>query len=301
MRSIFILLVSFVMMGTLNAQSLDELKAQRADLEARAKSIIAQADEMKAEIDGLNNKIAEFPGWYRGASGILGANVLGRNDWFSAGDLSNSKATNISATFTGFLNKLDDKYFWRNTAGINLGWQKLRLGNEPEGVDPKFEAVADVLNISSLYGYNLTSKIAASALGEYRTSLIKNANNPGYLDIGVGFTYTPMNNLIVVLHPINQNFIFSKEGSQFTPSLGCKLVADYNTELVNGLNWRTNLTGFLSYKSNDPSLHNGTWTNWFGFNVWKSIGVGVEFGLRLSKQEIDELQNYYTVGLSYKI
>ncbi len=294
---VFIFVASSVNMY--GQKTLEQLKAEKAALEVKSQPLMSEVDALKAEIDALNKQISEFPGWYKGASGILGANFLGRGDWFAAGDLRNSKATSISGTFTGFINRLDDKFFWRNAAGLNLGWQKLRLGTETE--DPKFEPVADVLNVNSLFGYKLSSKIAASALSEYRTSVIKNFNDPGYLDIGVGVTYTPINNMVIVFHPLNYNFIFSKEDNIFTPSLGCKIVGDYTTQIVDGLNWRTNLTGFLSYKNSDPSLHNGTWTNWFGFNIWKGIGVGAEIGLRYSQQEIDKLQNYYTIGLSYNL
>ncbi|KXK38998.1 MAG: DUF3078 domain-containing protein [Saprospiraceae bacterium] len=296
-------IVTFIMImlsaSIISAQSLDELKAEKAKLEEKAAPMIKEVDAIKAEIDALNKKIAAFPGWYKGASGIIGANFLGRNRWFAAGDLSDSKATNLSGTFTGFLNRLDENYFWRNSAGLNLGWQKLKTGTE--ATEPKFEPVADVFNVSSLFGYNITKKLAASALGEYRTTVIKNFNDPGYLDLGLGFTYTPMKNMVLVFHPINYNFIFAKAGSNFTPSLGCKIVGDYTTEIIKGVNWRSNLTGFLSYKKSSPSLHNGTWTNWIGFNVWKGIGVGAELGLRYSEQEINKLQNYYTIGLSYKL
>lgn len=298
MKHIFTLILCFSIL-LVNAQTLDELKAKKAGLEAKAAPIVAEADAIKAEIDGLNKKIAEFPGWYKGAFGTLGANFTGRNEWFSAGTLKDSRATTILGSFNAFANRLDDKYFWRNAGSLNLGWQKLKIGTE--AVDPKFEPVADVLNITSLFGYKLTSKLAASALGEYRTSVIRQFNDPGYLDIGVGFTYTPMKNMIFVFHPLNYNFVFAKDDSKFTPSLGCKIVGDYTTEIVKGVNWRTNLTGFLSYKNSDPSLHNGTWTNWIGFNLWKGIGVGAEFGLRYAEQEVAKTQNYYTVGLSYKL
>lgn len=301
MRNIFMLLLSAMTFIVVNGQDLETLKKQKADLEAKAAPVLAQADAIKAEIDAVNAKIATFPGWYKGAFGTLGANFTGRNEWFNAGDLKNSRATTILGSFNAFANKLDDKYFWRNAGSLNLGWQKLKTGTEPSGSEPKFEPVADILNITSLFGYKISSKIAASALGEYRTSVIRQFNDPGYLDIGVGVTYTPLKDMVFVFHPLNYNFIFSKDENMFTPSLGCKIVGDYNTEIIKGLNWRSNLTGFFSYKNSDPSLHNGTWTNWFGFNLWKGIGVGAEFGLRLSEQEVNELQNYYTIGLSYKL
>jgi len=298
MKHIFTLILCFSIL-LVNAQTIDELKAKKAGLEAKAAPIVAEAAAIKAEIDGINKQIATFPGWYKGAFGTLGANFTGRNEWFSAGDLKDSRATTILGSFNAFANRLEDKYFWRNSGSLNLGWQKLKTGTE--AVDPDFEPVADVLNVTSLFGYKLSSKLAASALGEYRTSVIRQFNDPGYLDLGVGLTYTPMKNMIFVFHPINYNFVFAKDDSKFTPSLGCKIVCDYTTEIVKGVNWRTNLTGFLSYKNSDPSLHNGTWTNWIGFNLWKGIGVGAEFGLRYSEQEIAKTQNYYTVGLSYKL
>ena len=301
MRNIFTFLFMIMSLVIVSAQSLDELKKQKTELETKAAPVIAQADAIKAEIDAVNAQIATYPGWYKGAFGTLGANFTGRNQWFSAGDLKDSKATTIMGSFNAFANSLQDKYFWRNAGSLNLGWQKLKTGTEPAGEESDFEPVADILNITSLFGYKLSPKLAASALGEYRTSVIKQFNNPGYLDIGVGVTYTPIKNMVFVFHPINYNFVFAKDDSKFTPSLGCKIVGDYTYEIIKGVNWRSNLTGFFSYKKSDPTLHNGTWTNWFGFNLWKGIGVGAEFGLRYSEQEISELQNYYTVGLSYKI
>ncbi|MBL0023879.1 MAG: DUF3078 domain-containing protein [Saprospiraceae bacterium] len=299
MNRFFTLFFIITSLSSINAQTLEELKKQKADLEAKAAPILAESAEISAEIAGINAKISTFPGWYRGAFGTLGANFTGRNQWFSAGDLKDSRATTIMGSFNAFANNIETKYFWRNSGSLNLGWQKLKKGNE--AVSPKFEPVADVLNITSLFGYNVSPKLAASSLGEYRTSIIRNFNDPGYFDLGVGFTYTPAKNMIFVIHPINYNFVFSKDNANFTSSLGCKIVGDYNTELAKGVNWRSNLTSFISYKNNNPSLHNGTWTNWLGFNIFNGIGVGLEFALRYSEQEIAKTQNYYTLGFSYKL
>ncbi|MGB4960859.1 MAG: DUF3078 domain-containing protein [Saprospiraceae bacterium] len=299
MKNILTFLFLTIVSLSLSAQTLEELKKQKADLQAQASPILAQADALKAEISAINAKISALPGWYKGAFGTLGANFSGRNQWFAAGDLADSRATTIMGSFNAFANNIEDKYFWRNAGSLNLGWQKLKKGGEP--TPPKFEPVSDVLNITSLFGYKLSPKIAASTLGEYRTSVIRNFNDPGYLDLGVGFTYTPIKNMIFVLHPINYNFVFASDDTKFTSSLGCKIVGDYSRELYKGINWRTNLTSFVSYKNSDPSLHNGTWTNWLGFNLYGGIGVGIEFAFRYSEQEINQMQNYYTLGLSYKL
>ena len=73
---------------------------------------------------------------------------------------------------------------------------------------------------------------------------------------------------------------------------------------------------FQSYESSN--LSNWTWTNALAYDVWKGIGLGLEFGLRDNQQEAlnyaintegipdatfdsidNDLQTYWTFGLSY--
>ena len=91
--------------------------------------------------------------------------------------------------------------------------------------DDSFRQATDVFNISSLYGRKLSEKFAISGLVEYRTTILSNFNDPGYLDLGVGATWTPIENLVVVIHPLNYNFVFADEGTVFESSLGAKFVA----------------------------------------------------------------------------
>ena len=102
--------------------------------------------------------------------------------------------------------------------------------------------------------------------------------------------------------------------------MGAKIVADY-TKSIGKVNFKTNLSMFQSYKSSNFS--NWTWTNSFSYTFWKNIGVGLDFGLRNNKQEAlnfalsqfdpmsgaetptfdnvdNDLQTYYTIGLTYK-
>ena len=151
---------------------------------------------------------------------------------------------------------------------------------------------------------------------EYRTTLLNNFNDPGYLDLGVGGTWTPVENLVVVIHPLNYNFVFSSENTVFESSMGAKIVADYS-RTFSDINLKSNFSMFQSYKSNNYS--NWTWTNSFSYTFWSVIGVGFDFGLRNNKQEAlnyelntignpdatfdnidNDLQTYYTLGLAYK-
>ncbi|SDM12843.1 DUF3078 domain-containing protein [Kriegella aquimaris] len=259
--------------STAQAQTLDELKAEKS---TKKDSIAA----IQGRVNALQGKIDAFPGWKKGAFGTIGANISGFNNWYSQGKPNNS-AGNIGVTVNAFANLDRDKYFWRNSGNVNLQWVKLDDKDNPAD-DDSFNGTTDVFNITSLYGYKLSKKFAISALGEYRTSIINNFNDPGYLDIGVGATWTPITDMVVVIHPLNYNFVFTSEDNIYESSTGAKIVVDY-TKKLGKVNFKTNFSTFQSYKSSDYS--NWTWINSFGYTLWKGIGLGFEFGLRNNKQE----------------
>lgn len=306
----FVLLLTFTLSFS---QSKEELEAQKKEKQAIADAAQKEADALQAQIDAL-------PGWRVGAFGVIGGSLSNFNNWYSQGAPNNSSG-NIGITINGYANLIEDKFFWRNSLTTNLNWVKLD-NKDTELDDDGFNPTTDVFNVSSLYGRNISKKLAVSTLMEYRTTLLDNFNDPGYLDVGVGFTWTPAKNLIVVIHPLNYNFVFANNDAVFESSLGAKLVADY-TRKIGNINFKSNLSMFQSYKSSD--LSNWTWTNSFSYTLWKMIGVGFDFGLRSNKQEAlsyalgqydpiavpletvptfdnvdNELQTYYTLGLSYK-
>jgi len=283
------------------AQTKEELQTQKAEKQA-------EADKFQGEADALQTQIDALPGWRTGAFGTIGGSLSNFNDWYSQGTPNNSSG-NIGITFNAFANKIEDKYFWRNSLTTNLGWVKLDDTDNGTDEDEDFNATTDVFNISSLYGYKLSDKWAVSALGEYRTTLLDNFNDPGFLDFGVGATWTPLENLIVVIHPLNYNFVFAKNDAAFASSAGAKIVADY-TRQIGAIAFKSNFSTFQSYEDSD--LSNFTWTNSFSYTLWKMIGVGFDFALRSNQQEAanaqgvllkdadNKLQSYYTIGLSYK-
>ena len=282
------------------SQTKEELQSQKAEKQAIADAAQAEADALQAQINAL-------PGWRIGAFGTIGGSLSNFNNWYSQGAPNNASG-NIGITFNSYANLIEENYFWRNSLNANLNWVKLD-NKDTDLDDDNFNPTTDVFNISSLYGRNLSEKLAVSTLMEYRTTLLDNFNDPGYLDVGVGFTWLPIENLIVVVHPLNYNFVFSDNDTVFESSLGAKIVADY-TRQIGAINFKTNLSAFQSYKSGD--LSNWTWSNSFSYTLWKMIGVGFDFGLRSNQQEAanfqgvaledadNKLQTFYTVGLSYK-
>ena len=307
MKKTLLLLALFIGITTLNAQTKEELEAQKAEKQAAANVLQGEVKAIQAKIDAL-------PGWRKGAFGTIGGSLSNFSNWYSQ-TTPNNNSGNIGFTLNAYANLIQEKFFWRNALTTNLNWVKL---DDKDNLtdDDSFRPTTDVFNISSLYGRNITKTLAASGLMEYRTTLLDNFNDPGYLDLGVGATWTPINNLIVVIHPLNYNFVFSSGETIFESSLGAKIVADY-TRQIGAINFKTNLSMFQSYKSGDYS--NWTWANSFSYTLWKMIGVGFDFGLRNNPQEAlnyelntlgnttatfdtidNDLQTYYTLGLSYK-
>lgn len=298
MKKLSILFLLVCISFSANAQTAEELKKEQAPKKAKIAKLQGEVAALQAKIDAL-------PGWRKGAFGTIGGNLSGFNNWYSR-TAPTASAGNFGITVNGFANLIEEDFFWRNSAAVNLGWVKL----DEKGVsgDEGFDTATDVFTITSLYGKRLNKKWALSALGEYRTTIIDNFNNPGFLDIGVGFTWTPTSRLVVVMHPGNYNVIFSSGESIYSSSPGAKIVADYNAK-YNGISVKSNLSIFQSYKDGD--LSNWTWTNSLGYTIWKGIGVGFELGLRKNKQEAanyqavdlsladNKLQSYYLLGMSY--
>ena len=288
---ILLALALVVVVNTTSAQTVEEYKSQIA---AKNDQIAA----LQGEVGALEAKILEFPGWTFGSYGLVGATINGFNNWFNV-ENPNSSLANISVGLNGFARLNEDKYFWRNDAKLNLGWTKniedATLNAElPSDLSLGFTNTADALNITSLFGYKFTPKLAASALAEYRTTVLENFNDPGYLDVGVGVTWLPIKDMIVTLHPLNYRIVFSDTDGIFEPSLGLKYVVDYTRTLnvLNGVSWSSKLSGFYSYQ--DANQSDWTWINGFGFKAWKGIGIGAEFGLRGSNSEF--LSNISKIG-----
>jgi len=307
MKNLVFTLVAFLTISATYAQTADELKA----LQGPKKDSIAA---IQGRVDALQSQIDALPGWKKGAFGTIGANLSGFNNWYSKGE-ANSSAGNIGVTVNAFANLQQEKFFWRNSGNINLAWVKFDDKDDATD-DDSFKEATDVFTITSLYGQKISEKFAISTLGEYRTTLLSNFNDPGYLDLGVGATWTPITDLVVVIHPLNYNFVFSDEDAIFESSFGAKIVADY-TRKIGNVNFKTNLSMFQSYKTSD--LSNWTWINSLGYTLWNGIGLGFEFGLRDNKQEAlnyalngptpdagatfdnvdNELQTYWLFGLNY--
>ncbi len=288
------------------AQTKEELEALKTEKQDSIDALTSKVEALQAEIDAL-------PGWRLRATGTIGGSVSGFNNWY-AKDKPNASVGNFGVNVFGFADLIEDKFFWKNAMNINIGWVKFDDRDDDTDSD-EYEVANDIFNLSSLYGRKLSDKFAISGLMEYRSTLVNNFNNPGFLDLGVGGTWTPLSELVVVIHPANYNFVFSDGDSQYDSSFGAKVVADY-TKKFGGLNVKSNLSVFLSYEGSE--LSNYTWTNSFSYTIWKSLGIGFDFGLRKNHQEAlnfaliddpdatfdtvdNDLQSFWLLGLNINL
>ncbi len=304
-KQILLLFAILLMGGIASAQELnvDELKAQIAEKSATLAKHQAKIDALKAEIAGIQKEIDLASGWRFNTGGIIGFSLAGFQNWSKQSN-PNSKVSDIKGLFNGAALLDKPKYFWRNEGQINVAWQQLVL-NDKEATDEqkKYQNVADIFTLTSLFGYKITQDIAISALGQYNSSIVHNFNNPGILDLGVGATWTPhqVPNFVLTVHPLNYHMVFQKGDVETKSALGAKVFASYFTNLYKGVKWTTNLNGFLEYGKSTPSLNEYTWINTLSLPAWHGIGIGIGFGLRNSALESPDLQSYYNVGLSYSL
>jgi len=328
MKKLFLLTLTVLTFGFASAQdmTLEEMKAQKTQLAATIDASQATIDATQTELDALQKKINMLSGWMTGLSGVVGLNFGGSKQWAAAPNpTASSKA--IAIGVTGFANREAEKYFWNNKLIINKAWQRVDVSSADEArTGNLFDfGTVDLFNISSLAGYKLTDKIAISALGELNTSL-GNFLEPGTFDIGIGVTWKPIPNLVVVIHPLNYHLAWSGVGSPVSSAgaIGAKIRADYQdsfTFLGNKIAWSSTFTSFLPYSGGDSEVVNKdkfgvidpvnstrmaglfeyTWLNTFSFQIWKGIGVGATFGIRDADFEFQDTQTFYTLGLSYTL
>ena len=306
MKKTIFFLCLFFFVSLSKAQTKEELKALQHTKNDSIAALQTKVDAIQSEIDAL-------PGWRFKAFGTIGGSISGFNNWYSK-DAPNSSAGNFGFNVNATAELVEAKFFWKNASNVNISWVKFD-DNDDDNDSDKYEVATDVFSISSLYGHKLSDKFAVSAFGEYRSTLVQNFNDPGFLDLGIGMTWTPVKDLSIVIHPLNYNFVFSSGENVYNSSLGAKVVADYSKKF-GSLLMKSNLSYFQSYETSNYS--NYTWTNSFAYTVWKDLGLGFDFGLRKNKQEAlnnalktdtdatfdsidNKLQSYWLFGLNYSL
>jgi hypothetical protein len=313
MKKFFALLVSALLaIGSLSAQTVEELEV----IKQAKKDTISQLEmEVKKIQNQIDSATVKETGWEAEVFGTIGFNISNFNNWFQKAT-PNSAGGTMGLTVNGSVNYEDSIHFWRNASNLNLGWVRFDDRNDPDD-DHGYRQATDLFNVSSLYGRKVSQTFAASGRFEFRSSILDNFNDPGYLDVGVGGTWDPAKEIYITVHPLNAGLVFANSESVYESTFGAKVVADYSIKLVSAITFKSNFSGFLSYRTIHRS--NWTWTNNFAYTMWKYIGIGLEVGFRQNHQEAlnheikvignedasfndveNKLQSYFLMGLSYK-
>ena len=313
MKKIQLLFLLVFVASIMSAQTIDELKAMKATKAAEAAAFQAQADAVNGEIAGINAQITELTGWTTGLNGTVGFDFSNSDKW-QANPNPSAQSSSLGLGITAYANKDQAKYFWNNKGVFQKAWQDVDIAvNGVEEDDDLFDqGTVDIINVSSLAGYTLTPKFALSGLGELNTSL-GSFLKPGTADLGIGATWLPIKGMTVVIHPLNYHMAWNTNGDlQSDGALGAKIRADYGRDLLvmgKKIAWSTTFTTYQPYSNPEgkTSLREYTWLNTLAFEVWRGIGVGVNFGFRQADFETvtegvgekDVLQKFYQIGLNY--
>lgn len=287
----FLVLILSISFGYAQAQSIDDLKAQKAEKMGMIADLEGQIGATQGELDAIQREIDLLSGWRKGVGGILGFDWNKSNGWVASPN-PEAQSSSLNLDVTGYLMNDKEKTFWHNKANIVKAWTDVDLSAADDTIsgDGLFDnGTIDILNVSSLAGYKLSDKLALSGQGELNTS-IGNFLKPGTFDVGVGVTWLPIQNMTVMIHPFNYNIAFPADNSPASTSgsIGAKIRADYFRDFnVAGkdVTWTTTLSAFLPYTSVDPFVTpdgttkekttNWTWINNLNFSVWNGIGVGI--------------------------
>ena len=306
MKQIFTFcLITLCAISLSNAQTIEENLAMKQAELAEAQAVV---DGILADVNELKKTIEINAGWQRGFSTVAGLNLNRSSNW--AGNANpNGQSSALTISGTGYANKIGERGFWRNTGIVNLGWQKVDPDHTIDGDETGFDRNVDLLNLSSLAGHRLSEVFALTGLADL-TSSVGNFLSPGTVDLGIGGTYTGIDKLVIVFHPLNGRIAFPADatGLDTKTFFGMKIRADYANQFANGVAWSTNATIFSPYSGEFMttdgqmiSAFEWTWLNTVTFPVWQGLGLGVSFGLRDAAFEFDGVQSFYTIGLSYTL
>lgn len=313
MKKLVFTFFSFLLMSIiLQAQTLEELKAMKAEKEAIK-------DNIDKEIADLDEKIKKFPGWTKGIAGLVGLDFNGANNWF-ANDIETNTSRGFGLTINGFANGNMEKHFIKNSllTSINTSKATNKNLNDATGIEEAEEEIsarASYLELTNLTGFYVAKNIAGSAKASYVTTIFE-FNEPGQLAFSLGATWKPSSDFALYVHPIG--YLWTFPTNIFASTYGAEVGATYSGEIIPGVEWTSNLNAFISYRAREVAgidrpasdISNWTWNNAFAIaDLYKGIGLGINLGLRNNKQlgfaknvsDGGGIQMIYGVGLSYAV
>lgn len=241
----------------------------------------------------------------------------------------------IGISSIGFLRATYDKkkFNWTNTVDVGFGMQKLG--------DKEFKKNDDRLEINSQLNYKAAKNWYYSlivnfrsqfALGyEYPTDstkiLVSKALSPGFLTVGLGMDYKPVEYFSLFLSPVTSKTVFVLDntsldatkygiaaGEKVFQNFGAFLNARFNKEVVKNVTLNTQISLFSNYLQ-DPLNIDINWLTGINMKVNKFLSVAIltelvyDHNIDIPKKNDDgtirkgkgtQFREVLTIGLGYK-
>ena len=211
------------------------------------------------------------------------------------------------------------KDLWENIVILGYGM------NNTQGVGNR--KTQDVINLSTNYGRKLgetnwyvsggAGLISQFAAGyddgnNPDAAKISNFMSPGYLNLGVGFTYKPSDNFTMTLRPANARFTFALDKDlQYACSYGLKNdgdsmlfqfgflgTAQYKLKLMENITLQNNASVFSNYLDHPERLVL-SYSGILNMKVNRYISTNVTLDLLYDHNQIKKTQLKQTLGIGF--
>ena len=271
--------------------------------------VLSAQDAPKAEIDSTK-------AWSITGQNTLMLNQAAFSNWVGGGANNVGWLAGVNYNMTYEQNKT----LWENIVILGYGQ------NNTQGVGTR--KTQDVINLSTNYGYEVTknwyASVGASLLTQFApgyedgnnpaAAKISNLMAPGYVNLGLGMTYKPNENLTVSLRPANARWTFVLDKDlQFAGNYGLKNDGDsslfqfgflgtalYKVKLMENIQLTNTASVFSNYLDHPDRLvlAYGAVLN---MKINKFLSTNVTLDLLYDHNQIQKTQLKQTlgVGLAY--
>jgi hypothetical protein len=284
-----------------------------SSLFAQDASIKDMQNAASKEVKGLDSN-----GWKKGGLFLINVNQGHLSNWVGGGE---QNTLGINAVLNYAINYKKDKVRWDNYFEVALGMQNATSFN-------KFRKTDDRFDITSKYGYQIASKLYASALFNFNTQMlegyayqatsetkISNLLSPGKVLLSLGFEYRPGNNFSVFVSPVTTRWLLKLDddflnqavfgvpaGSKSYNEIGAYLSARYKKDIAKFATYTTRLDLFSNYKR-DPQNIDVLFNNLLvlKYNTWLATSISVDILYDHDILAKTQLKQILGIGLSFKL
>lgn len=283
--------------------------------------------DLSNKIDKSKRTYDSTKNWNKGGSLSLNVAQTSLGNWSGGG----TDALSINAFVNLYADYLKGKDSWSNNLNVQYGYLKT------SGLSGRKSA--DLIDLVSLYGHSISSKMDVSALFRLRTQGLKGYTygedengdetktlnsaflSPAYITLAPGITYKPFKNFKLFVSPVaaralvvtndilsNQGAFGVDTGKNFKFQFGFLVNAGYTAAITKTISYTGNLELYSNYLESPQNIY-VFMTNTFAAKLTKAIAVTWNFNLAyddlyrpvVGKGPKIQTQSILGVGLLYNL